>query len=127
MKGIVYDTSKTGFHAVLTDWQIKVMQVVWNSKEGIISRIAYEKVNEVLKGETISRASVINFLEDMREMGVLKGEEKTGKGGHHWVYFPALDEAGFKRFIVEKMIATLMESFPEETREVIKSRINYGI
>jgi hypothetical protein len=60
----------------------------------------------------------------MREMGVLKGEEKTGKGGHHWVYYPAMDEAGFKRFIAEKLIATLMENFPKETREAIKNHIH---
>jgi hypothetical protein len=37
-----------------------------------------DRVNAELKPNTISRASVINFLESMREIGVLKGEEKTG-------------------------------------------------
>ena len=120
MNAFVFDTSQTGLHAVLTDWQIKTLYVVWNSKEGIISRMAWQKANQALKGETISRASVINFLEDMREMGVLKGEEKTGKGGHHWVYYPAVDEDGFKMFIVKKMMASLLKSFPEETREAIR-------
>jgi len=123
MDAIVYDTSKTGFQAVLTDWQIKTLHAVWNNKKGINSRTAWQKVNQALEGETISRASVINFLEDMREMGVLTGEEKTGKGGHHWVYSPAMDEEGFKRFIVEKMIATLMENFPEETRQAIRESV----
>jgi hypothetical protein len=53
-------------------------------------------------------------------MEVLSGEEVTGKGGHHWVYSPIYDEAGFKRFIVEKMLTCLMDSFPEGTREAIK-------
>jgi hypothetical protein len=121
MKGIVYDTSKTGFNAVLRDWQIKAMQVVWSNPEGIISRVAWQKVNEALKVETISRASIINFLEDMREMGVLKGVEETCKGGHRWVYYPAMDEAGFKKFIVETLIEKLMSEFPEETSIVIKT------
>jgi hypothetical protein len=82
--------------------------------------MVHQKVNQNLKGETISRASVINFLEDMREMGVFSGVEETGKGGHHWVYYPKIDEAGFKRFIIEKTIYSLMDSFPEETREAIK-------
>ena len=116
MKGIVYDASKTGFHAVLRDWQLKAMQIVWSNHEGIISRMICEKVNQALEGETISRASIINFLEDMREMGVFNGREETGKGGYHWVYSPAMDEEGFKRFIVEKLITSLMESFTEETR-----------
>ena len=121
MKTIEYDMSQIGLRAVIKDWQEKVLKVVWETSEGINSRMVYEKVNKLLGSESISRASVINFLEDMREMGVLKGEEKTGKGGHHWVYSPAMDEAGFKRFIAEKLIATLMENFPEETKEIINT------
>ena len=120
MKSIVFDTSKSGFHAVLIDWQIKVMQVVWSNPEGIISRMVWQKVNEVLEGESISRASVINCLEDMREMGVLRGVEETCKGGHRWVYYPAMDEAGFKHFITARALENLMREFPEETREAIK-------
>lgn len=127
MKEIVYDTSETGFNAVLRDWQIKVMRIIWGKPEGIISRVAHQEVNQALKGETISRASVINFLEDMREMGVLNGREVTGKGGYHWIYGAGMDEEGFKGFIVKRMMATLMESFPEETREVLKSLVNFGI
>jgi hypothetical protein len=127
MKDIVYDASKTGFNAVLRDWQIKVMQIIWNKPEGIISRTAHQEVNQALKGETISRASVINFLEDMREMGVFTGREESGKGGYHWIYGPGMDEEGFKRFIVKRMIAALMESFPEETKEALKSLVNDGI
>jgi predicted transcriptional regulator len=123
MKEFVYDASKTGFNAVLRDWQIKVMQIIWKKPEGIISRIAYEKLNQVLQGETISRASVINFLEDMRNVGVLNGREESGKGGYHWIYGPAMDEEGFKRFIVMKLISSLMESFPEETRQAIRESV----
>jgi hypothetical protein len=124
MYEIVYDTSKTGFHAVLRDWQLKAMQVVWSNPEGIISRVVWQKINETLKGETISRASVINFLEAMQEMGVLNGREETGKGGYHWIYSPAMDEGGFKMFIVNKLIATLIENFPEETKEILQRLIH---
>jgi Fe2+ or Zn2+ uptake regulation protein len=122
MNAIVFDTSQTGFQAVLRDWQIKVMHIVWNNSKGINSRMVWQKANQVLKGETISRASVINFLEDMREMGVLRGVEETCKGGHRWVYYPAMDEDVFKMFIVKRMIASLMESFPEETKEALRNQ-----
>jgi predicted transcriptional regulator len=72
------------------------------------------------KPNTISRASVINFLESMRETGVLKGDEKTGKGGHRWIYSPAMNEAEFKQFIAETILKNLMRNFPEETRQVIE-------
>jgi len=79
-----------------------------------------DRVNEGLKGKTISRARVINFLESMREMGVLKGVERTGKGGHHWVYSPAMDEAEFKQYIVRTILESLMRDFLEETRHAVK-------
>ena len=121
MKTIEYDMSQIGLRAVIKDWQEKALSVVWETSEGINSRMVYEKVNKLLGSESISRASVINFLEDMREMGVLRGEERTGKGGHHWVYFPGMDEAGFKKFIAEKLISSMLASFPEETEKAIRS------
>jgi len=122
MKGIEYDVSQTGFLAVLKDWQLKAMQVVWGSPEGANSRIVWQKVNLLLMetSETISRASVINFLEAMRERGVLSGDDRTGKGGHHWVYYHAMDEAGFKRFIASTLLECLMRDFPEETKKALE-------
>ena len=73
-----------------------------------------------LQGETISRASVINFLESMKEMGVLKGEERTGKGGHHWIYSPAMNESEFKQHIARTILESLLRDFPEETSEALK-------
>jgi len=55
----------------------------------------------------------------MREMGVLKGVDITGKGGHRWIYSPAMTEAGFKTFIAETLISILMRDFPAETRRAI--------
>jgi hypothetical protein len=124
MIGLEYDTSQTGFNAVLNYWQIKAIQVVWGSPKGANSRMVWVKTNQMLESTTISRASVINFLEAMRGKGVVSGEEVTGKGGHHWVYYPSLDEAMFRKYIVEKMFESLMWNFPEETRESIKDLSN---
>ncbi len=119
MKGIEYDVSGTGLKAVLKEWQIKAMEVVWGSPEGANSRTTWLKVNERLGGETISRASIINFLNDMKEMGVLEGDDRTGKGGHHWIYRAAMDEAAFKRFVAETLLESLMRDFPDETKAAI--------
>ena len=81
----------------------------------------WDRVNAGLKGETISRASIINFLESMREAGVLKGDEKTGKGGHRWVYSPAMNESEFKQYIARTILGSLMRDFPEETRAVLEN------
>jgi predicted transcriptional regulator len=81
----------------------------------------WDRVNAGLKGETISRASIINFLESMREAGVLKGVEKTGKGGYHWIYSPAMNESEFKQHIARTILESLMRDFPEETRAALEN------
>ena len=117
---IEYDTAESGLRAVLKDYQEIALRVIWESPEGLGSKQVWDRINERLKDKTISRASVINFLEDMREMGVLKGDEKTGKGGHRWIYSPAMNESEFKQFIAETILKNLMRNFPDETRQVIK-------
>ena len=120
LKNFEFDTSKTGLKAVLIDWQELALNVVWSSPKGVISRVVWEKVNEILKSGSISRASVINFLEDLREGGILKGVEVSGKGGYHWVYSPAMDEAGFKKYVATQVLEALMKSFPQETEQILK-------
>lgn|GEM_PF-4050399 len=51
------------------------------------------------------------------------GEERTGKGGHYWVYKAAMDEAGFKRFMASTLLESLMRDFPEATRTVVQKLI----
>jgi predicted transcriptional regulator len=79
-----------------------------------------DRVNAGLKGETISRDSIINFLESMREAGVLRGDKKTGKGGYHWIYSPAMTEYEFKQHIARTILESLLRDFPEETAEAVK-------
>jgi len=118
---IEFDTSETGLRAVLKDYQEIALRVIWASPEGLGSRTVWDRVNAGLQGKTISRASIINFLEAMREASVLKGVEKTGKGGHRWIYSPSMNEAEFKQYIASQLIESLMKSFPEETRAALKN------
>jgi len=117
---IEYDASEKGLRAVLKDYQELALRAIWANPEGLGSKAVTDRVNAELKPNTISRASVINFLEAMREAGVLKGVEKTGKGGHRWIYYPAMDEAGFKQHIARTILESLLRDFPEETAEAVK-------
>jgi len=122
MTGITYDTSQVGLEAILRTWQLKALEVLWNSPKGAKSFTVWEKVNKVLEGETISRASIINFLEAMRELGILSGVEESGKGGYHWIYSPAMDESGFKEFIADTLLGKLKSEFPEGLRGAVKAQ-----
>jgi len=117
---IEYNPSEKGLRAVLKDYQEITLRVIWASPEGLGSKAVWDRVIAELKPNTISRASVINFLESMREAGILKGEERTGKGGYHWIYSPAMNEVEFKQYIARTILESLLRDFPEETAEAVK-------
>lgn len=78
-------------------------------------------VNEALgPDKSISRASVIFFLNRMVDQGVLDYTSATGKGGYHRVYFPVMDERGYKKFLLKTMVESMRRDFPEETQEILK-------
>jgi len=56
----------------------------------------------------------------MVDQGVLSWRDATGKGGHHRIYYPKLDETGYRKYMARTIVQSLMHDFPEETREVIK-------
>ena len=116
-----FDKGETGLRAVLKDYQELALRAIWATPEGLGSKAVWDRVNAELKPNTISRASVINFLEAMREAGVLKGDEKTGKGGYHWIYSPAMNEAEFKQHIARTILESLLRDFPEETRTALEN------
>jgi hypothetical protein len=115
------DPSKTGLEKVLKDYQIEALQMVWDStKKGATSREVYVGVNKKLEGvKTISRASIINFLNAMCDESVLTYEEETCKGGTRRKYFTGLDEIEFKKYIVKTAFESLMQDFPEQTMEAL--------
>ena len=72
---------------------------------------------------SISRASIINFLNDVVDEELLTFTETTGKGGHHRVYYMKYGETEYKQHIAELMISKLLKEYPQETRIVINQLI----
>ena len=119
---LMFDPKAEGLSKVLRDYQEEALRFVWGSEQGVNSRSVWLHVNEAFGGvQTISRASIINFLNSMVDEGVLDYEEKSGKGGYHRLYLPMLDEGGFKKAVAKSVISSLMRDFPEETNEVLKN------
>ena len=119
---LLFNPDRDGLGKVFRDYQEEALRLVWNrGSEGVISREVWSQVNQNLNGKTISRASIINFLNSLVDEGVLDFDERTGKGGYHRVYRPKLDENEFKKFLAEMVISSLMKDFPKETKEVVKS------
>lgn len=123
----VFDTSNDGLRTVMKEYGEIAMRILWEmDEENMKSQVVWLQVNKILMEEdkSISRASIINFLNDMVDVGVLEFEERTGKGGYHRVYSPAFDEEGFKRHMVETMISKLLEIWPEEARAVLVKKLS---
>ncbi len=119
---LIFNPYNDGLAKVFKDWQEEAVKFVWEvGDQGAISREVWLKVNERLVGKTISRASIINFLNAMVDEGILDYDDRTGKGGYHRAYRPKLDEPAFKKHVAQIMISSLMKDYPKETREVIKS------
>jgi len=117
-----FDPESRGLSKVFKDYQQEALRAVWQSEEGANSRKVWQQVNGRLDGGgSISRASIINFLNDMVDEGVLGYEERTGKGGYHRVYKPNMNESELKKYIAETVLASLMRDFPNETNEAIKA------
>jgi len=120
--GIKLDSSGRGLGMILKDYQEEALRYLWKVGEGRSSRYVWTNVNEALAGRrTISRASIINFLNDMVEEGVLSYTETTGKGGHRRIYSPVLDETDFKKYVTKTVLGNLARNFPEATRQVIRA------
>ena len=122
---LVLDPSKSGFEKVLRDYQIKALKTVWKDDEGgVTSREVYLQVNKELDGKkTISRASIINFLNSMCDEGVLNYEEETCKGGVRRIYSPGLDEENFKKYIARSVFDSLLKDFPEQTIKALRESL----
>jgi hypothetical protein len=97
---LILDLSETGFEMFFKPYQIASLNLLWNNDEHLSSREVWEKVNEVLPG-TISRASIINFLNASVENGLLDYVETTGKGGYRRLYTPKLSKIDTSKYLSE--------------------------
>ena len=120
---VKFNTEEDGLRPVLKDYQEVALKYLWRlNGKGASSRDVWVNVNMDLMGKrTISRASIINFLNDMVDEGALTNAEITGKGGHRGIYSAKNDEAGFKDYMAKKIISKMLETWPEATKTAIDS------
>ena len=122
MSGFVFDPSERGLRKVLKEYEEFELRFLWSVGEsGGNSRVVWEAVNERLgAGDSKSRATIILSLNKLVDWGVLGFRVGTGKGGHHRIYYPLMDERGFTKYLLKTMIESAMREFPEETKETLR-------
>jgi len=117
------DLSEEGLGMFFKEYEILSLETLWKKQGQMLTSFEVtEAVNQKLsaKGESISRASIINFLQDMNDQGLLEKDTTTGKGGHRGLYRPRYDESGMRRHLVKTVLQRLQRDFPEEAGSVIE-------
>jgi len=117
-----FNPAMSGLRKTLREYEEIALRYIWKvGDEGAGSGKTWIHVNEQLKdGKSISRASVIFYLNRMVDEGVLGFRDATGKGGHHRIYIPELDERDYKKYIVKTLYKSVAKDFPEATKEAMK-------
>ena len=106
------DTGKENLDMFFKDYQVESLRYLWQVQpEGANSRAVWVNVNESLQG-SISRASIINYLNHMVDEDLLTYTETTGKGGHHRIYYMKYGETEFKQHIASLIITKLLKEYP---------------
>jgi len=121
MSGFKFDPSQLGLRKTLKEWEELALRYVWSvGEKGANSGPIWKTVNKQLgTGKSISRASIIIIMNRLVDQGVLSYREGTGKGGHHKIYYPLMDEKGYVKYLLKTMVESMMRDFPEEIKEVI--------
>jgi len=123
---VTFDTKEEGFRTILKDYQEIALRHLWRlDGGGASSRDVWVNVNKVMNADpsqrdSISRASIINFMNYMVDEGAVDYTEITGKGGHRRIYSAKYDEEGTKRYLAKKIISKLLETWPEATKDTIE-------
>ncbi len=110
------DTRKPdNWNAILRPYEKLTLDVVWKrGDEGTTSKVAFDYCNDNLPdGKTISRASVIFFLDKAVDVNIVTWRDATGKGGHHRIYVPNMTWSELEDHIVLVFMRKLGLIFPE--------------
>jgi predicted transcriptional regulator len=118
-----FNPAEKGLRKTLREYEEIALRYIWSvGDEGAGSGKTWEHVNkELSEGKSISRASIIMYLNRMVDEGVLGFRDATGKGGHHRIYITKLDENGYKKYVVRTILESVSRDFPKETEDVLKS------
>ena len=117
-----YNINAEGLGSIFKPYQEIAMKLLWENRESFSTRQVWEHVNAEFGRDTpdtipasipqtISRASIINLLLAMEKENHLKYTTTTGKGGHRRLYYSEVDENGFKRAFLVRLIDSANKNF----------------
>ena len=94
------------------EYQVYILEYIWKNVDKYENPIGSGKAWRFIQttDDKKSRASCIFFLNDMVDEGVLGWHDKTGKGGHHRLYYPLMTEKEFWGYVARKVYAKIVDA-----------------
>ena len=89
------DLTREGLLMFFKGYQVKALEALWGNNDGMSSRDVWDAVGV----DSISRATIINFLYAGVENDLLSVEYVTGKGGHRGIYKPRRSKGETKEYL----------------------------
>ena len=118
-----FDLNETGLRRVFREWQVSVLEYLWKIDYSVKSVDVWNDLdrNEVTADpnsmRSVSRASVINFLNQLVDENLMTFELESGKGGYHRIYSfkPGLmNREDFKKFMHTLFSVALLDFLENE-------------
>ena len=111
---LVLDTTKSGINAIWRDWEVLTLEALLSYEE-LISREAWKYVKAC--GNTISRASVILFLNRLVKAGYVTFRNEPCQGGTRRVFKLKLRSwPELNNMVIDRLLFKLWEIFPDNER-----------
>jgi predicted transcriptional regulator len=107
------NTNIAGIRSLFKQYQYKIILKILDLKKG--THITSGEMHDFLtdEGLDISRASVINYLQELDKNGIVSMKEATGKGGVQRRYSPLLTFEQIIERITTDTLKTLHSAFPK--------------
>jgi hypothetical protein len=121
VSGIFLDPSKKGLGKIHRDYEILALQVVWKGSGGILSTEIWNRVKKQMD-EPVSRSTIIKFLQEATDRGIIRYDLETCKGGYRRRYYVKMNEKQYHKYIVKTVVESLLKDFPE-TRIIMQEMI----
>ena len=103
-----------GLYMVFVKYEVLGIERLWADKdrggEGYGSGKMWQMISEDLDPDTISRASVIFFLNRLVDWKVCAFRDATGKGGHHRIYYITMTREVFWKWLAKLFAERLVEA-----------------
>ncbi|MGQ9542574.1 MAG: hypothetical protein ACUVTM_00585 [Candidatus Bathyarchaeia archaeon] len=96
------------------------MKLIWEmGGEGVIASQLHKKLRTLMKGRVISRAAILNYLNDLCAQGTLYFRKETCRGGRRKRYFPRISKAEYEKRYVRAILLKLLRVNPQYTIEAL--------